>query len=196
MRNHKWVKLNTDVKPFIVNKLGIGGTYLSEYFLNEISKKIGTLGVYCLIWDDRNIEVINEIQDGGVVNCDLRYETLAGYIKNNTSLFIFDNYTYEKGYPCLDDLSIPIYYMNKEVYFICNNLDSKRTIEETIREASEYPFICYRMNKSFSARFKNNTSEFTEDEMSEFAKNADEIIMGAYDEESFLRIVLNRKFKE
>lgn len=196
MKNFQWVKLSIDVKHFVLNRLGIGGTYLSEYFLNAISKDLGVLDVYSLICDNRNLKIINEVQDGGFFNSDLRYEGLASYIKNNTNLFIFDNYTYEKGYPCLEDLSIPIYYMKKEVYFICNNLDSKKTIEETIREASEYPFLGYRMNKSYSAKFKKNTSEFTENDMSEFAKNTDEIIIGAYDEESFLKIILNRKFME
>lgn len=181
----KWIELKSIPVDYIKKELG-NSKSLSQYLLKTFDK-VKIKKVFSLVPPNTIPERMLELDLGGLCETSDSNGELIRYIINsikNEYSMIFENNIKNKSDPYLTSLKIPYFTKGEEIYFFYSN--TKHNIEvlrKILLEADRYPFIAF-MSKINCQNFE----EIDEQMLNEIVVSSEEILMGAYDEESYIRI--------
>lgn len=114
--------------------------------------------------------------------------TLKDILNDSKKTIIFENWAYEKKSLKVqrDPLDIPYFIYNDKVYFSYDKgMSLNYDIKQMYNWSDNYPFLCVSINEEF----KYGTGETISDqEMGKIINSMNVAFIGAYDEESFIKI--------
>lgn len=142
-----------------------------------------------------NFDININFQTGGKVNYLLAQESLSGYLLNiagtQNKTVIFETYN-KKADPVLSKLCTNRFYYQNEVYFF---LEGQHNIiieiQKIIKHARFYPFIgvILKNNLNISSLVEVDVSERV---FNDLTNEIEKVILGVFDEESFVLIDLQK----
>jgi hypothetical protein len=191
------IYLNKKAEGYISQKLNIFGNIgvkisnlistskheIWGFFSNEISDKDLIQFEYGGIFADRPINEVIE-----VVNETLKRHTDSCWI-------LIDNNGNVKSSPednAIENVTTAFFYDNIVLHFLSKHPSSCDDIEKTFRFGGAYPFIGFtsHLNDGIKNTIINNTVNDSSIDL--IIKNIDLLIIGAYDEEGYLIVELDK----
>jgi hypothetical protein len=196
MKMH-WKQITTTKLDFINECLDMG-PLLSQRVKNKLGEHIIVKKMSALCEYGTPIEKLLNFKEGSLFSQKvIKEDLLENYLRaQNESIFIFEDF-------CLDRNSLgPLYeglaliFQNQNVYLYYNSKKNNIPLGTYINYGGWFPFICYIIKDIPQTRIINFPHELTEQELDNIICKIKEIIIGAYDEESYIKISLAHLEKE
>ncbi len=181
----KWIKIESTPVNYIKGKLS-NGKSLSQHLLSTFDE-VKIKKVFSLVPQNTDYKRILDFDIGGVCKTSDSNDELISYIDSISKreyTIVFENNVKNKSDPYLTNLKVPYFTKGEEIYFFYNNaMHNTDVLRKTLYEADRFPFI------AFVSKIKFLTSEELEERiLKKIVESSEEIMIGVYDEESYLRI--------
>jgi len=194
-KKYDFIQLNQNALNYVKSSLE-NGKDISKKILYKISKH--SVKIWAMFPKHDFMHSLYDFESGGIGKVDetekFLVEIVSDYLKKSpNNLFIIEDSLAKKGDEFLEKTTVNYFTFNDNVYFFIlgDEMDSKQ-VHKMLKIANRYPFISFltKVNKMNKANFKSDNLklEINEYILDNIVKNIEEIFIGAYDEESYLRI--------
>lgn len=181
-----WVKLETKPINYIARKLSNGKSF-SQHILN-VFDKVKIKKVFTLVPQNTIPDRMLKLEEGGICKTSDSNDKFIGYIASlnkNEYYIIFENNLKNKSDSNSKNIKVPYFTKGEEIYFFYSDAQHGiEVIKEILYEADRYPFIAFVIKKADHLHF----NEIDEQKLEKMILSTEEILIGAYDEESYIRI--------
>jgi len=184
-------KINNKAIDFIIQELK-GGNSFSKFILQNILNK--KFDIYSLIPQDIDKQKYYAFNEGGLGETNIE-EYFISYLEkllknNNNLILIFEDPVVKKNDPFLKRSGLKNFFtFNDEVYFFTKSSDANnKHILEILKIIHGYPLIIYLLTIEEKLYSELKRGYIEENNLSLMTNYILEIYVGAYDNESFLRV--------